>query len=135
MIGLNCYAEEKKPLFIRLGGKVGVTKIAEVLVDTLSTDSRLLKNAAIQEIIKKNNAVKLKANLSNHICEVTAGPCKAKGPLVVGVPVGFKLGFWEWIYFLQDINSTLDKCNVSKTEKFEIVTLVTQMKSKYASSK
>ena len=131
-IATSTMAEDKKSLFIRLGGKPGVTKIAEVLVETLSNDSRLMKNTAIQEIAKKNKPEKLKTDLFNHLCEVTTGPCKTKGPLVTGVPLGFKLGFWEWLYFMQDINSTLDKCNVSKSEKLEIVGLVMKMKDKYA---
>lgn len=124
-------APKAKTLYERLGGRIGVAKIANEFVDVLSKDSRLLSNPKFKEIEQKEDKTRLKKQLTDHMCHLAGGPCKLKGNILKNPPPeNLRLSTMEWFYIIQDANTTLNNCNVSGAEKMEIISMLMKAKAK-----
>jgi hemoglobin len=112
----------ERPLYERLGGKKGVTSIANAFVETLSSDQRLMKNTRIRELEKGTDKKGVKIRLADEICKAAGGPCKPnRTPVIANAPKDLKLGTMEWLYVVGDADAALSKCKVGSQEKAELL--------------
>jgi len=72
----------KDTLFDDLGGMDGITKTTERLLDYFAADSR------IRPFFAHTDVNRFKTRFSEHICEITGGPCHYKGDSMENVHRG-----------------------------------------------
>jgi hemoglobin len=121
-------AGAEKPLYDRLGGQPAVQAVANDLVDTILTDSRVNKwftHAAAS----KQNADAYKAKLAEFICQNTGGPCHYTGPDMFNVHRGRNVTSDAFDAVVQDLVTVLDKLNVPSKEKNDLLAVLGPLKS------
>lgn len=114
-----------KSLYDRLGGKPGVAALSDAFITELSQDARLAKSPQVRLVKSKVPDAEAKARLTQALCHVAGGPCKAtKADLMKGLPPKLELKPQEWFYVAQDANRAMDKRKIGTRERQELLSLL-----------
>lgn len=111
-----------KSLYDRLGGQKAIVAVVDEFVARVVADKR------INSFFAKTDAVKLKANLVDQICQASGGPFKYKGKDMKTAHKGMGVSTADFNALVEDLVGALDKFKVGKTEKDELLSVLGPMK-------
>jgi truncated hemoglobin YjbI len=118
-----------KTLFTRLGGLEAITAVVDDFVTNVVADER------INKFFAKTDAVKLKKQVVDQLCQATGGPCKYKGKSMKAAHKGMKVTEADFNAFAEDLVKSLDKFKVGQAEKDELLGALAGMKKDIVTSK
>ena len=116
---------QEPSLYKRLGGREGIATVVDDLVANLVADNRV--NARFKGL-QPPAVFKLKANLSDQICEATGGPCAYLGRDMKTAHKEMNITEAEWNATVEGLVKALDKHKVPEQEKKELLALLGPMK-------
>lgn len=106
-------------------GRDAIALIVDDFVANLMADNRVKTRFAS---LKPPEVARLKANLSDQICEASGGPCSYLGRDMKTVHAGMKISEGEWTATVEDLVKALDKYKVGAKEKEELLAALGPMK-------
>jgi hemoglobin len=104
-----------KPLFDRLGGKPAVEAVVDEFLKRVAADKR------INGRFFNTDLARLRELLVQFVCSATGGPCQYTGRDMRSAHAGFQLVEEEFNALVEDLVGALDKFNVPKKEKDELL--------------
>jgi hemoglobin len=104
-----------KPLFDRLGGKPAVEAVVDEFLQRVAADKR------INGRFFNTDLARLRGLLIEFVCSATGGPCQYTGRDMRSAHAGFQLVEEEFTALVEDLVGALDKFNVPKKEKDELL--------------
>jgi hemoglobin len=104
-----------KPLFDRLGGKPAVEAVVDEFLARVSADKR------INGRFFNTDVKRLRTLLVEFVCSATGGPCQYTGRDMKTAHAGFQLVQEEFDALVEDLVGALDKFNVPRKEKDEVL--------------
>jgi hemoglobin len=104
-----------KPLFDRLGGKPAIEAVVDEFLKRVAADKR------INGRFFNTDLARLRGLLVEFVCSATGGPCQYTGRDMRSAHAGFQLVEEEFTALVEDLVGALDKFNVPKAEKNEIL--------------
>ncbi len=121
--GFSGAAESKGgSLYDRLGGKDAITAVVETFVGKVGGDKR------INGFFASTDLGKLKMHLVNQICSASGGPCTYTGRTMKQTHAGMGVTDAAFQALVEDLVSALDHHKVGKTEKDELLAVLSPMK-------
>ena len=108
-------AATAKPLFDRLGGKPAVEAVVDEFLKRVAADKR------INGRFFNTDLARLRGLLVEFVCAATGGPCQYTGRDMRSSHAGFQLVEEEFTALVEDLVGALDKFNVPKQEKGELL--------------
>ena len=121
-------AAAQKSLYERVGGLKGITVVVDDFVNRLVVDKTLNKNPAIRAGRKSSPDPYLKFQVSQLVCEATAGPCKYTGKGMKESHADMNITEKEWDVMAKLFKKTLDKYKVPAAEQNELFEIVGKLK-------
>lgn len=110
-------------LYDRLGKKEAITAVVDDFVARVGADNR------INGMFAQANLPRLKALLTDQICEAAGGPCKYAGRDMKTVHARMRITSAQFDALVGDLVATLNKFKVGEREKKELLGLLGPMKS------
>jgi hemoglobin len=104
-----------KPLYDRLGGKPAVEAVVDEFLKRVAADKR------INGRFFNTDIPRLRGLLVEFMCSATGGPCQYTGRDMRSAHAGFQLVEEEFNALVEDLVGALDKFNVPKKEKDELL--------------
>jgi hemoglobin len=104
-----------KPLYDRLGGKPAVEAVVDEFLKRVAADKR------INGRFFNTDIARLRGLLVEFVCSATGGPCQYTGRDMRSSHAGFQLVQEEFDALVGDLVGALDKFNVPKKEKGELL--------------
>jgi len=104
-----------KPLYDRLGGQPAVEAVVDEFLKRVAADKR------INGRFFNTDITRLRGLLVEFVCSATGGPCKYTGRDMRSAHAGFQLVEEEFNALVEDLVGALDKFNVPKKEKDELL--------------
>ena len=114
-------------LYDRLGGKEAIQAVVNDFVDTVGADQRIT-NQKVAERLKVINIDRLKALLTEQVCEGSGGPCKYSGRDMKTTHVGLEISNQDFDYVVDDLVQTLNKYKVPEKEQNELLAILGPMR-------
>lgn len=114
--------KSEKSLYDRLGGKPAITAVVDEFVARVAADAR------INAFFAHTDIAHLKMELVNQICEASGGPCKYTGRSMKDAHRGMGVGDADFNALVEDLVGALDKFNVGKAEKDQLLGVLGPMK-------
>jgi hemoglobin len=108
-----------------LSGRSAISQIVDDFVANVVADNRI--NARFKAL-KPPEVFRLKANLSDQICQAAGGPCSYLGRDMKETHKGMKITDAEWNATVEALVKALDKRKVPAREKNELIALLAPMK-------
>jgi hemoglobin len=115
----------EKPLYERLGGYNALASVVDEFMKRLAEDKQL---ARFLVGLSDDSKKRLRQHLLNQFCQATGGPCLYTGRDMKTVHTGLKITESDWDIAAKALVATLDKFNVPKKEKDELVAIVVSLK-------
>lgn len=109
-------------LYDRLGGKDGVTAIADQLIDRSASDP------VTQRSFDKVNIPRLKRLLAEQLCQLSHGPCHYSGDDMRQVHAGLGITEAEFYGMVEHLRDILNERGVAQADKNALLTLLAPMK-------
>jgi len=117
-----------KSLYDRLGGKGAIIAVVDEFVGHVAADTRI--NSFFANAASNPDRLKtFKMHLVNQICEASGGPCKYTGKDMKRAHMGMGVSGGDFDALVEDLVWALDKLQVGKTEKSELLAALGPMKS------
>jgi hemoglobin len=107
--------EPPKSLFTRLGGQPAIEAVIDEFLKRVAADKR------INGRFFNTDIARLRGLLVEFVCSATGGPCQYTGRDMKSAHAGFQLVEEEFTALVEDLVGALDKFNVPKREKDEIL--------------
>jgi len=118
----------QKSLYDRLGGKDAITGVVDEFVGHVAADARI--NSFFARTASDPDRLKtFKMNLVNQICQASGGPCKYTGKDMKRAHMGMGVSGADFDALVEDLVWALDKLQVGKTEKTELLGALGPMKT------
>ena len=118
---------KEKSLYDRLGGNQAIAAVVDEFVARVAADARInsffSKTASDPERLKT-----FKNHLVNQICEASGGPCKHTGKDMKSAHMGMGVSGADFNALVEDLVMALDKFEVGKTEKDQLLGALGPMK-------
>jgi hemoglobin len=127
----NAPTKATDPLYFRLGGYPAIEAVCGDLVDRLARNPKIdlqRRSSAHPWDPTPANVEKLKQLLTDFVCNATGGPQKYTGRDMVTAHKCMKFTEAEFNASAEDLAASLDKFNVQKREKDELMALVGTLK-------
>lgn len=118
-------AQEKKSLYERLGGYDALAKVTDDFIGRLAADKQL---ARFFPGLSDDSKAKLRQHVLNLLCQTTGGPCIYTGRDMKTTHKGLGITEADWTASVADLNATLDKFKVPKTERDEVLAAISGLK-------
>ena len=109
-------------LYARLGGRDAIAAVMDDFVNRMAKDRRVNKRFA------KTDAAKLKASLTDQLCEGTGGPCKYTGKDMRAAHAGMKITEREWNITVAHLRAAMVAKKVKAREMNEVLGALGGMK-------
>ena len=113
---------EGKSLYDRLGGVDAIKAVVKDFVE-----ERVAKDSRINARFMNTDIPKLEGLLTDQICAATGGPCKYTGRNMKETHAGMKITEAEFTALVEDLQASLNKFNVGKTEQDELIGALAKM--------
>jgi hemoglobin len=124
---------KEKSLYVRLGGKKGVTAVVNDFVSRLKADTRVSSFFAATTSDPARLA-KFKQHFFEKICQAAGGPCKYTGKDMKSAHSGMKITSDNFNAVVEDLTGALDKYKVGDNEKNQLLGVLSPMKADIAGS-
>jgi hemoglobin len=122
-------AEAPSTLYDRLGGQIGVSAIANSLIDRVSADPRLGRS------FKDTKLSRIKGLLAEQICDLSGGPCHYSGDPMKEVHAGQHISEAEFYGMVDTLRDILKQRHVGIGATNELLRLLAPMKRDIVESK
>jgi hemoglobin len=116
---------KERSLYERVGGYNALAGVVDEFMKRLAADKQL---ARFLVGLSDDSKKRLRQHLLNQFCQATGGPCIYTGREMKTVHTGLKITESDWDIAAKALVDTLDKFQVPKREKDEIVGFVTTLK-------
>ncbi|HEV2911944.1 MAG TPA: group 1 truncated hemoglobin [Pyrinomonadaceae bacterium] len=116
---------KEKSLYERVGGYDALASVVDEFMKRLAADKQL---ARFLVGLSDDSKKRLRQHLLNQFCQATGGPCVYTGREMKTVHTGLKITESDWDIAAKALVETLDKFQVPKKEKDEIVNFVVGLK-------
>jgi hemoglobin len=126
--GENMQDQAKPTLYDRLGGVYNIATVVDDLIDRLMTDPRLNANPRVNEAHHRVSPPGFKFLLTEMVCEAAGGPQTYSGRTMGDSHRHLMITDEEWLAFLDDLQTTLDKFEVPQPEQDELKAIVESTK-------
>jgi hemoglobin len=118
-------AQEKKSLYQRLGGYDALAAVTDDFIGRLATNKQLERFFGG---LSDDSKGKLRQHVLNLLCQTTGGPCIYTGRDMKTTHKGLSITGADWDASVKDLNATLDKFKVPKTERDEVLAAISGLK-------
>jgi len=115
-------------LYDRLGGDVIYATVVDDLIDRVMTDPRLNANPRVDEAHHRVSAAGFKYFVTEMVCWAAGGPQTYSGRPMGDSHRHLMITDEEWLAFLDDLQTTLDKFEVPQPEQDELKAIVESTK-------
>ncbi len=119
---MNQHKTSSASLYDRLGGKPAITAVVDDFVGRVAKDDRINGKFA------NANIPRLKEKLVEQICQASGGPCTYTGRDMKTTHAGMGITDDEFGALVEDLVATLNKFEVGKREKEELLGALGSMK-------
>ena len=119
--------KQEASLYDRLGGKDAIRAVVNDFVDTVGSDERIT-NQKVADRLKVIDIDRLKALLTEQVCEGTGGPCTYSGRDMKTTHVGLEISNQDFDYVVDDLVQTLNKYKVPEREQNELLAILGPMR-------
>jgi len=106
-------------------GRAAISLVVDDFVANVLADNRI--NARFKGL-KPPEVFKLKANLSDQICQAAGGPCAYLGRDMKTAHAGMKITDAEWNATVEALTKALDKHKIPAAEKNELIAAIAPLK-------
>jgi hemoglobin len=117
--------QEKKSLYARLGGYDNIAKVVDVFIGLLVADKKLSKFFVGHS---EDSLKKIRMHVIDQLCAAAGGPCLYTGRDMKTSHHGLGITSDDWDAAANHLVETLDKFNVPKAEKDELMAFVGTLK-------
>jgi hemoglobin len=121
-------ATKEKSLYDRLGGRTAITAVVDQFVTIVAGDKRI-KSFFAATASDPARLKTFKGHLVDQICEAGGGPCKYKGKDMKTAHKGMGITDADFNALVEDLVAALDKFNVGKAEKDQLLGVLGPMKA------
>jgi hemoglobin len=118
----------KPTLYDRLGGVYNIATVVDDLIDRIMVDPRLNANPRVDEAHHRVSPPGFKYLVTEMISSAGGGPQKYSGRSMAESHRHLMITEDEWRSFLDDLQETLDKFKVPKSEQQELIAIVESTK-------
>jgi hemoglobin len=119
-------AQDKKSLYDRVGGYNALAKVVDDFIGRLATDQRFSKFFVGHST---DSLKRIRQHILDQFCAGTGGPCIYTGRDMKTTHAGLKISEADWDAAAKHLVASLEKFNVPKQEKDEIVAFVMSLKN------
>ncbi len=121
--------DDRMTLYNRLGGVYHIAAIVDDLVDRLMDNPALNANPAIDEAHHRLPKAGFKYLVTEMVCWATGGPQQYTGKAMRESHEHLRITESEWQVFLDDLQASLDRFQVSSIEQQELFAIVATTKA------
>jgi len=121
------FAQDKKTLYDRLGGKDAIVAVVDEFVGRVAADTRIngfFKDTAADP----QRLASFKGKLVDQICEASGGPCKYTGKDMKTAHQGMGITEADFNALVEDLVGALDKFKVAEADKQTLLGVLGPMK-------
>ena len=118
-------AQEKKSLYARLGGYDAVAAVVDDFISRLVADKRFTKFFVGHS---EDSLKKIRQHIVDQLCAAAGGPCLYTGRDMKTSHKGLGITADDWDAAAKHLVESLDKFNVPKTEKDDLLAFVTSLR-------
>lgn len=111
-----------RSLFERLGGREGLTAIAEGFISNIGADPRTRVH------FTNVNMGTFKTKIVDYVCERTGGPCKYTGGEIKTMAAPLQLGNADFDAFVENLTKSFDNKQVPQADKDELLELLGKLR-------
>ena len=111
-------------LYDRLGGIYSIATVVEDFIDRIMVDDRLNANPRVDEAHHRVLPPGFKYLVTEMLAEAAGGPQRYTGRSMKESHREMLITPEEWRAFMDDLNRTLDKFDVPRQERSEVVAIV-----------
>lgn len=111
-------------LYERLGGVYSIAVVVDDFIDRIMADARLNANPHVDEAHHRVSAQGFKYLVTEMVCWATGGPQTYSGRSMADSHLHLLITGQEWLAFMDDFQTTLDKFNVPQLEQDELKAIV-----------
>jgi hemoglobin len=112
----------KRSLYDRLGGYNAISAVVDDFVANVAADKR------INKFFAKANVPRLKARLTDQLCQASGGPCVYTGADMKTAHAGMGIRNKDFDALVQDLVKSLNKFKVPAAEQKEIASVLLPMR-------
>jgi hemoglobin len=112
----------KRSLYDRLGGYTAISAVVDDFVANVAADKR------INKFFAKANVPRLKARLTDQLCQASGGPCVYTGADMKTAHAGMGIRNKDFDALVQDLVKSLNKFKVPAAEQKEIASVLLPMR-------
>jgi len=117
--------QEKKSLYQRLGGYDAIAAVTDDFITRLATDKELSRFFVGLNTESKK---RVRQHVIDLLCATAGGPCLYLGQDMKTAHTGLGITERDWNRSVKALVQTLDKFNVGKQEKDELLTAISGLK-------
>jgi len=117
----------EKSLYDRLGKKKAITAVVDEFVSRVAADARINRFFAA-DVQDPARLKRFKGNLVDQICEASGGPCKYTGKDMKTAHQGMGISSADFTALVEDLSGAIDKFNVAKADKDQLLGVLGPMK-------
>jgi hemoglobin len=117
-----------KSLYERLGGVYSIASVVDDFIDRIMVDPRLNSNPLVDEAHHRVSPAGFKYLVTEMSCWATGGPQQYSGRSMYESHAHLKITGEEWVAFMEDLDLTFDKFQVSKPERDEFIAIIASTK-------
>ena len=118
-------AQSGNSLYKRLGGYDALAAVTDDFIGRLATDKKLSRFFVG---LSENSKIRIRQLVLDQLCEATGGPCKYIGRDMKSAHKGMGITDDDWEIGVKHLVATLDKFNVPKKEKDEVLGAISGLK-------
>jgi hemoglobin len=117
-----------KSLYERLGGVYSIASVVDDFIERIMVDPRLNSNPLVDEAHHRVSPAGFKYLVTEMSCWATGGPQQYSGRSMYESHAHLKITGEEWVAFMEDLDLTFDKFQVSKPERDEFIAIIASTK-------
>ncbi len=116
--------QQTPSLYDRLGGVYSIAVVVDDFIDRIMVDPRLNANPLVDEAHHRVSPQGFKYLVTEMLCWAAGGPQQYSGRSMADSHRHLKITGEEWIAFMEDLQTTLDKFSVPAAEQEEVKALI-----------
>ena len=120
---------QEPTLYERLGGVFAIATVVDDFIDRVMIDERLNANPLVEEAHHKVPPAGFKYLVTEQVCWAAGGPQTYTGRSMAESHEHLQITENEWVAFLEDFQTTLDKFEVPTAEQSELFAIVESTKA------
>ena len=111
-------------LYERLGGIYNIATVVDDFIDRIMVDERLNANPRVDEAHHRVSPPGFKYLVTEQVGEASGGPQRYTGRSMEDTHRELLITEGEWEAFIDDFNQTLDKFEVPRQERSELLAII-----------